>query len=187
MSAYRAQRWSIRYPATWRATTDPNAANPEQQGSPTVTFAPNGGAGSYGVAYGVLVGVARPQTDGQQQGNQSQTSNQQQGYGGMDNNALSAAASAIVQRFLSGDSGLTQSGSMRSVHVGNLNAFIAELAGTSPVGSSNGGQPQRERDTVVVIARPDGDISYLVFVAPQGDFQTLKPVFDAMLKSFSPQ
>ena len=140
------------------------------------------------MAYGVLVGVARPQTDGQQQGyNQLQSSDQQQGSGAMDNNALSAAASAIVQRFLSGDSGLTQSGSMHSARIGNLNAFTAELAGTSPVGSPNGGQPQRERDTVVVIARPDGDVSYLVFVAPQGDFQTLKPIFDSMLRSFNPQ
>ena len=193
LSAYRAQRWSIRYPASWRATTDPNSSSQnqqgqDQQGSPTVTFAPSGGAGTFGVAYGVLVGVARPQTDGQQQGyNQLQSSDQQQGSGAMDNNALSAAASAIVQRFLSGDSGLTQSGSMHSARIGNLNAFTAELAGTSPVGSPNGGQPQRERDTVVVIARPDGDVSYLVFVAPQGDFQTLKPIFDSMLRSFNPQ
>ncbi len=191
MTGYQAPRWSIRYPSSWRATTDPNSSNQNQQGSPSVTFAPSGGSGTFGVAYGVLVGVARPQDTTQQQDNdrQQQNNNSQQGYGPMDSNSLSAAASAIVQRFLSGDSGLTQSSGMRSVRVGNLNAFTVELAGDSPVSAnrSAGGQHQRERDTLVVIARPDGDVSYLVFVAPQGDFQTLKPVFDSMLTSFTPQ
>lgn len=41
-----------------------------------------------------------------------------------------------------------------------------------------------EHDLLVTGARPDGGVSYVVFVAPERDFVRLRPVFDSMAQSF---
>ena len=98
---------------------------------------------------------------------------------------LGRATDAITQRFLSGDPNMSQTGSTNQVTVNGQPAMSVELRGTSPV--INGNQRQTERDMLVVVVRPDGDVNYLVFVAPQQDFPTLKPTFDSMLRTFSSQ
>jgi len=60
-----------------------------------------------------------------------------------------------------------------------------ELRGKSPV-ADNGNQ-LTERDRLLTVARPDGDLSYVVFVCPEPDLKLLKPVFDAMSTSFRAQ
>ena len=53
-----------------------------------------------------------------------------------------------------------------------------EFTGKSPI------QGQKERDWLVTIQRPDKNISYLVFIAPDKDFRSLRPAFEQMLRSF---
>jgi len=52
---------------------------------------------------------------------------------------------------------------------------------------ADGGKRLIERDRLLTVARPDGDLSYAVFVCPEPDLQSLKPVFDKMSTSFRAQ
>jgi hypothetical protein len=51
----------------------------------------------------------------------------------------------------------------------------------------DGGTQLAERDWLITVARPDGDLNYMVFVAPEPDFETLRPIFTEMMKSFRAQ
>jgi len=57
----------------------------------------------------------------------------------------------------------------------NLHSF-------SPFPASNG-QPQREQDWLVTIPQPSGSVIFMMFVAPQAQFDRFKPTYEAMLKS----
>jgi hypothetical protein len=167
LATYQASRWSIRYPSSWLKSSEGNtqtAQTATTSQAPTVTLYPTGGAGSFGVAYGAVIGI------------------EQEGDNGVyDSEDLTRAATAIVQRFLSADPNMRQSNQPTSLQVSGQPALSVELRGASPVAN------QPERDLLIMVARPDGDVSYIVFVSPQQDFPTLKPTFDAMLKTFSPQ
>jgi len=41
-----------------------------------------------------------------------------------------------------------------------------------------------ERDWLVTVARDDNSLSYLIFVAPQKDFEALRPTFEQILRTF---
>jgi len=45
------------------------------------------------------------------------------------------------------------------------------------------GQVQPERDWLVTVPQSDGSMIVMIFVAPQADFEQLKPTYEAMLKS----
>ena len=49
------------------------------------------------------------------------------------------------------------------------------------------GTALKERDWLVTVARPDGDLNYMVFVSPERDFAMLKPLFSSMVMSFKAQ
>ena len=44
-----------------------------------------------------------------------------------------------------------------------------------------------ERDWLVTVARPDGDMDTLLFISPTAQAADLQPLFDRMLSSFHPQ
>ena len=155
----QASRYALQAPASWKRTDDADG---------TVTLAPAGGAGSFGVAYGVVLGIAR-----------------QDGDGVKDAASLATASAALVQGFERQGSGLAQTEGATSMQVSGRPAQAMMLRGTSPVADGRTQLP--ERDWLVTVARPDGDVSYLVFVAPEREFGTMKPAFDAMLASFRAQ
>ena len=159
MVAVQVARYAVQAPASWKRTDDADG---------TVTLAPVGGAGSFGVAYGVVMGIAK-----------------QDGNGATDAASLATATAALVQGFVGQGSGLAQAGAATAMQVAGRPAQAVVLRGNSPV--ADGGAQLPERDWLVTVARPDGDVSYLVFVAPERDFGMLKPVLDAMLASFRPQ
>ena len=159
MVPLKAGRFALRYPSSWGQSAGANGA---------VTLAPNGGAGSFGIAYGVVAGVEN-----------------QSGNGATDVSSLQAATTALVQRLVSENSGLSQAGRLTSMQIAGRPANAVELRGTSPV-VENGSQ-LFERDLLVTVSRPDGDICSLVFVAPEREFSTLKPVFEAIAASLQPQ
>ena len=148
-------RYSLRAPQSWQRSGEKGDA---------VTLAPPGGAGEFGLAYGMLTGVV-----------------QTTGNGVSDDATLQQQTQTLAQRLMQG-SGLTQAGSLQTLRVGGQLANSVQLRGTSPVGQNGRALP--ERDWLVTIARPDGDVQYVVFVVPESDASTLQPVFQQMLSSF---
>ena len=157
--AVQASRYAMQAPSSWKRIDDADG---------TVTVAPAGGAGSFGVAYGVVLGIAK-----------------QDGNGVSDAASLATASAALLQGFVRQGSGLSQTGVATSMQAGGRPAQAVVLRGSSPV--AEGGAQLAERDWLVTVARPDGDVSYLVFVAPEREFGKMKPLFDTMLASFRAQ
>jgi hypothetical protein len=55
------------------------------------------------------------------------------------------------------------------------------LSSNSPL--QEDGRPLAERDWLVVVSRPQGGLLYLVFIAPESQFNQLNPTYQAMLNS----
>ncbi len=68
------------------------------------------------------------------------------------------------------------------ITVGGVQGRSVTLQSTSPFPDEQG-NPQKERDWVVTVPRNDGAVLYLVFVAPQSQFERFRPTFENMLKS----
>jgi beta-barrel assembly-enhancing protease len=124
-----------------------------------ITIAPAAGASQGGVAYGVVIN------------------------GGQDQNAssLDQATQDLVQGMVQSNPGLQASGNPRSITVNGVQGRSVDLSGNSPV--QQNGQPVPEHDRLVLLPRSDGTFVYLVFVAPQKDFNALSSTYDKMLKS----
>ncbi len=95
---------------------------------------------------------------------------------------LSAATVALARNLSQNNGGLQQAGKLQALTLGRQMANAVELRGRS--GVVDGGTRLLERDWLVTIARPDGDLNYIVFVAPEPDFEAMRPVFTAMMQSF---
>jgi beta-barrel assembly-enhancing protease len=109
----------------------------------------------------------------------------QAGSGVSDAASLSAATAALMQRLSEQNGGLEQVGGIASTQVQGQSANAVELRGRSPVIES--GAALAERDWLVTVARPDGDLNYMVFVSPEPEFAMMKPLFSAMAASFKAQ
>ncbi len=144
--------FTVSAPASWTRQGGSNGA---------LTLAPRGGAGAWGVSYGVLIDRAE----------QSGT--------------LRATTDALVNQLTNGSTGLQAAGTPASFQVAGRPAYTVGLRGPSPITANGTALP--ERDQLITVSRPDGGVSYLVFVAPDRDYPALKPTFDAMLGSFSPR
>jgi hypothetical protein len=158
LATYHGPGFAMDIPGNWTASQ-------AQDGS--VTIAPAGGAGSFGIAYGAMVGMARTGSSA-----------------ALDSNGLLDATKQLVLRFSSGDGALQQIGEIQPAKVGQQRGYAVELRGQSPV--SDGQRNAQEHDWLVATARPDGGVSYAVFVAPERDWNKLLPVFRSMAESFRP-
>ncbi len=129
----------------------------------TVTIAPQAGVGQGGIAYGVVIG------------------------GAQDSNAtsLDQATADLVQTLQQSNPGLQVSGNMQNIQVNELQGRSVNLSGASPI--QRNGQPLRERDWLVTVARPQGGLLYLVFIAPDRDFGQLRSTYERMLNSLQVQ
>lgn len=161
--------FSDSYPGNWSATGGQQSAG----SAASVTIAPQGGiASSYGggesaVAYGAVYGDAQV----------PQASAEEDAAAGFD------AATQQVVSGLESSGGLRPLGSMTTVSVNGQDGRSQEFQGASPVAGDNGA-PRREHDWLVTVWRPDGNLSYVVFVAPEHDFMALRPVFEKMLRDW---
>ncbi|WP_255550793.1 M48 family metallopeptidase [Granulicella sp. dw_53] len=153
---FQGSRFSVSYPPCWKAVGG-------QDGSATV--APPGGSGSAGLTYGAVIGFAK-----------------QGGDGVSDAATLSAATMELAQRLSKSNGGLQQVSKLQALSLGGQMANAVELRGRS--GVVEGGAQLAERDWLVAVARPDGDLNYIVFVAPEPDFEAMRPAFTAMMQSF---
>ena len=66
-------------------------------------------------------------------------------------------------------------GGSRRIRVGSQNGLVTTLRSDSPF---RGG----EVDLLVTTVRPEG-LFYIVFIAPESEFQQVEPVFNQMLRS----
>ncbi|HKO20420.1 MAG TPA: M48 family metallopeptidase, partial [Acidobacteriaceae bacterium] len=156
LATYHGPGFAMDIPGNWTASQ-------AQDGS--VTIAPAGGAGSFGIAYGAMVGMTRTGSSA-----------------ALDSNALLDATKQLVLRFGSGEGALQQAGEIQPVKTGQQRGYAVEMRGQSPV--MDGGRNAQEHDWLVTAARPDGGVSYVVFVAPERDWKKLLPVFRSMAESF---
>jgi predicted Zn-dependent protease len=155
MIFYNGKNFSISYPESWRKGEGQNGS---------VAFVPANGAGQAGIAYGAIVEGARFQ---------NAVTNADE---------LAQATSALARQMSQQNEGMTQAGDISAMTVNGRPANAVELKGRSPLASNGASLP--ERDLLVTVARPDGAVHYMVFVAPEADYPTLKPVFTSMAQSF---
>ena len=124
-----------------------------------VVIAPQAGVAAGAIAYGVIVSAAQ------------------------DSNAtsLDQATQDLIQNLQQSNQDLQVAGNPRPIRVNGLEARSGDLLGSSPV--EQNGQPLREHDWLVTLPRPQGGLLYLIFIAPENDFNRLRPTFEKMLNS----
>jgi len=131
---------------------------PRQAGD-DVQIAPSAGVVGNNVGYGVVLGGVKPQ--GQ---------------------SLDEATSNLVTALQHGGDDLQPIGSAQPFTVAGIQGRSQMMQSTSPFPDANG-QPQRERDWLITVPRPDGSLAYFVFVAPEADWNRFTPAFNSMLRS----
>jgi len=124
-----------------------------------VTIAPPAGVSGDAIAYGVIIGEAQDQNA----------------------QSLDQATQDLVQNLQQSNPGLRASGNPSRVRVSGLDARSVYLNGNSPL--QNNGQALAERDWLVTVPSSNGGLVFLVFVAPEPDFNQLRPTYEKMLDS----
>ncbi len=145
--------YSITYPSNWRVF-----AAPDNSGG--MTIAPAAGMAQSAVAYGVVINS------------------------GQDPNAssLDQATTDLINSMEQENAGLRAMGNPQLITVNGVQGRSVDMTGTSPV--QEDGSPLPERDWLVTLPMPQGGgVLYIVFVAPEKDFNTLRPTFAEMLRT----
>ena len=128
-------------------------------GNGSLTIGPAAGISGDSIAYGVQMGSAQ------------------------DPNAqtLDQATQELIQNLQQSNPGLRVSGNLNRIDVNGQEARSVYLSGSSPLQKNGVAVP--ERDWLVTVARPQGGLMYLVFVAPEQDFSQLRSTYEKMLNS----
>jgi len=121
-------------------------------------IAPQQGIGQGGMAYGVMIGAAP--------GNPA---------------ALDQATQQLIAGMQKDNPGMKIEGKLSSIQVDETEGRSVNLSGVSPV--QRDGKPAPERDWLVTLPSRRGGLMYLVFVAPEPDFNQLRPTYQKMLDS----
>ncbi len=127
----------------------------------TVNIAPPSGVSDNAIAYGVLISDFQPEDP---------------------NATLDQSTHELLNSLRQSNQDMKQIGNDENIRVGGVAGKSVDLIATSPVQDGNG-HSQRERDWLVTIPGRRGNLLYLVFIAPDADFNTLRPTFDQMLRS----
>jgi len=127
----------------------------------TVNIAPPSGVSESAIAYGVLISDFQPENA---------------------NTPLDQATHELLNSLRQSNQDMKQIGNDEDIRVAGVKAKSVDLIATSPVQDASG-HAQRERDWLVAVPGRNGNLTYLVFIAPDTDFNTLRPTFDQMLRS----
>lgn len=92
---------------------------------------------------------------------------------------VSAATQQLIASIQQGNTGMKAVTGVDPIRVNQRDARSVEFLNQ---GASAG--DGTERDWLVTVVRDDGSLSYLVCVAPQKDFETLRPTFEQILRTF---
>jgi hypothetical protein len=147
--------FSISYPSDWQVYGDSQSA---------VTIAPSNGvernANQPAVALGVIIDRFEPEQNGN----------------------LDQATHDLVANLRQSNPDLRAVGNDEAIRVNGVSGRSVDLIGSSPMRDSSG-RTQRERDWLVSIQRQDGTVLYLVCIAPENQFDQLRPTFEQMLRT----
>jgi Zn-dependent protease with chaperone function len=147
--------FTIGYPSDWQVYGDQQSA---------VTIAPQGGvtqdqSGQGAVAIGVIVDRFEPEQNGN----------------------FDQATHDLIASLRQSNPDLRQVGNDEPIRVNGVTGRSVDLIGISPIRTN--GKSQKERDWLTAVQRQDGTLLYLVFIAPQSDFDQLRPTFEQMLRT----
>jgi predicted Zn-dependent protease len=126
-----------------------------------VTIAPQSGVLQTAVGYGVMINTYQPEDS---------------------NTSLDQATHDLLASLRQSNPDLRQIGHDENIRVNGIAGKSVDLIGTSPL-PDQGGRPGQERDWLVTFMRRDGSLLYTVSIAPDKDFESLRPTFEQMLKS----
>jgi hypothetical protein len=126
-----------------------------------VNIAPPSGVSENAIAYGVLISDFQPENA---------------------NTPLDQATHELLNSLRQSNQDMKQVGNDEDIRVAGVKGKSVDLIATSPVQDSSG-HAQRERDWLVTVPGRNGNLTYLVFIAPDADFHTLRPTFEQMLRS----
>lgn len=126
----------------------------------TVTIAPRDGivrnsAGQVAVGYGLETSYYFPQANGAD---------------------LERDTQALIRQLRQSNAGMRISRAARNIEVDGRPALLTTLINTSPF------RGEQEVDALVTVSRPDG-LFYLIFIAPQSEFEQIQHSFEAILRS----
>ena len=125
-----------------------------------VTIAPSNGVTENAVAYGVMISTYQPEDP---------------------NSSLDQDTHDLLASLRQSNPDLRQIGNDENIKINGVSGKSIDLVGNSPV--QENGRPARERDWLVTLNRRDGSLLYLVFIAPDNDFNSIRPTFEQVLKS----
>ncbi len=157
MATIRAQTFQISAPSNWQVASGANGGG---------TVAPVGGVGTFGLVYGAVIGKAPAN-------------------GVADEDSLAIATQKLAQQISEENGGLRQLSLIQPMTLNGRLANGMELRGRSPLVENGMALPEHE--WLVAMPTSDGDLHYVIFVAPERDFSMLKPMFQAMVTSFRPE
>ena len=125
----------------------------------SLTIAPKAGIGQNAIAYGVIISRTQDQNAG----------------------SLDQATQDLIQNLQQSNPSMKQLGNIRSRDVNGASGREVDLSSSSPI--EQNGSPLPERDRLVVRSDNNGNYLYLIFIAPEPDFDALRPTFDHILES----
>jgi hypothetical protein len=98
------------------------------------------------------------------------------------NSSLDQATHELLGSLRQANPDLREIGHDENIRVNGIAGKSVDLVGTSPL-KDQSGQASQERDWLVAFMRQDGTVLYVVSIAPDKDFESLRPTFEQMLKS----
>ena len=128
--------------------------------SSDVTIAPRAGLTQNAIAYGAIIREFEPESD-----------------------SPDAAMHELESDIRQSNPDLRIIGHDEPITINGVQGREVDMTGTSPIDDANG-QPLRERNWLVMLPWQPGRQIYMVFVAPERDFDHLRPAFEQMVRSF---
>ncbi len=125
-----------------------------------VTIAPQSGVSDNAIAYGVLINEYQPENSA----------------------TLDNATNELLNSLKQSNPNLRVIGSSENLQVAGRAGKSVELIGDSPIQGSDG-KPLKERNWLVAVPGAHGSLLYIVFIAPDPDFNSLRPAYDHMVRS----
>jgi beta-barrel assembly-enhancing protease len=129
--------------------------------SSSVTIAPKSGVSQNAVALGVMIANYQPEQSG---------------------TSIDTATHELLASLRQSNPDLKQIGHAETIRANGVAGRSVDLIGSSPIKDAQG-KALEERDWVVTMPRRDRTVVYLVFISPDKDFGTMRPTFEAMLRT----
>jgi len=147
----------ISYPSNWEAMGDRSGGS--------IVIAPPAGVSQNAIAYGVSIDAAQAAS----------------GRASID-----SLTSQIVQQLQQTNPDMRPVSNPQRIRVNGRDGRSLDLISSSPLQSRDGASV-RERDWLVTVKRDNASALVLVFIAPEPDFDRLRPTFEEMLRSLQMQ